>query len=56
MTKSAIDLRLGMKYKEFEVDFLGFLLNQKEGNFGRGDETRFLQRSDWRKVGNCLMP
>ena len=33
MTKFATDLRLGMKYKEFEVDFLRFLLNQRERQF-----------------------
>jgi len=33
ITKFLIDLRLGMKYKDFEVDFLGFLLNQRERQF-----------------------
>ncbi len=33
MTKFEIDLRLGIKCKEFEVDFLRFLLNQREREF-----------------------
>ena len=33
MTKFATDPRLGMNYKDLEVDFLGFLLNLRERQF-----------------------
>jgi hypothetical protein len=44
MTKLVINFRLGMKYKEFEVDFLGFLLNLRERQFWvRGLDTVFAE-------------
>lgn len=33
---------------------LGFCWRKWKGNLGCGDETQFLQRSFWGKIGNCL--
>ena len=34
--------------------FWGFCVETWKGKFGCGNETQFLQRSDWGKEGDCL--
>ena len=54
MTNLITNFRLGMNYKEIEIDFLKFCRIQGKGSFGCGDEAQFLQKSTWGKVGDCL--
>ena len=52
MTEMSANFRLGILIKEFGMIFRGFLLEKGKGNFGLGDEAKFLQSSSWGREGN----
>ena len=52
MTGKTTDLRLDIQIGGFDFDFLGFCWKKGKGNFGLGDEAKFLQSSSRGEEGN----
>ena len=54
MTEMSANFRLGILIKDFGMIFWGFFVEKGKGNFGLGDEAKFLQSSIWGREGNVF--